>query len=172
MLDTTTYPIPTPMGLMQASIANHKLTELVFVGLPDPEYDNTSHMAPDDYPKLVAEVAKQVNRYFESPHSEWLIDLAHLPTALPYQLGGTPLYQAIWRAMQTIPLGETRTYGEVAAMIGTGPRVVGSACRTNAFALMIPCHRVVASNGIGGYYGKTPEGISLKSALLDWENQR
>lgn len=171
MHDTTTYPIPTPMGLMQASVANNKLIELVFVGEPDPDYDYESNVAPDDYPKIVADVAKQIQRYFETPHSEWLIDLADPQTNIPYQLGGTPLYQAIWRAMQTIPLGETRTYGEVAAMIGTGPRVVGTACRTNAFALMIPCHRVVASNGLGGYYGKTPEGISLKSALLAWEKQ-
>lgn len=171
MLDTTTYPIPSPLGLMQASVTHHKLTELVFVGLPDTDYTYDSNMAPSDYPKVVADVAKQIQAYFEAPHADWLIDLANPPKDISYQLGGTPLYQAIWRAMQTIPIGETRTYGEVAAMIGTGPRVVGTACRTNAFALMIPCHRVVASNGLGGYYGKTPDGISLKSALLAWEQR-
>ncbi len=170
MLDITTYPISTPMGLMQASIRDGILTELVFIGAVGIDDDNESPMS-DDYPDLIKQVTGQIYHYFEKPHDQWLVDLNDLSTASAYQLGGTPLYQAIWRAMQTIPVGETRTYGEVAAMIGTGPRIVGNACRTNAFALMIPCHRVVASNGLGGYYGKTPTGISIKSALLDWERQ-
>lgn len=165
-----TYPISTPVGLMQAVMANQQLVELAFISSID-ALEDASTVDPATYPKLVADVAKDVQRYFDKPHKDWLVDLSKATKSPQYQLSGTPLYQTIWRVMQTIPSGETRTYGDIAAEVGTGPRVVGSACRTNPFALMIPCHRVVASNGLGGYYGKTAEGISIKQALLAWEQK-
>ena len=64
----------------------------------------------------------------------------------------------IYREVLAIPYGETRTYGEIAKIVGTGPRVVGMAMKRNMTPILIPCHRVVAVNGLGGY---SPD-ISIK----------
>ncbi len=83
---------------------------------------------------------------------------------------GSPFDQQVWHALQAIPYGETRTYGEVARSIGRpqGARAVGRANGRNPIPLVIPCHRVVAAGGrLGGYGG----GLDLKRRLLDLETR-
>jgi len=79
---------------------------------------------------------------------------------------GAP-YAAVYRAVRQIPCAQTRTYAEVGANAGISPRVVGIAMRRNPTPLIVPCHRVVAANGIGGY---TPD-VSLKTDLLELEKK-
>ncbi|MDK2974868.1 MAG: methylated-DNA-[protein]-cysteine S-methyltransferase [Methanofollis sp.] len=81
---------------------------------------------------------------------------------------GDTTYARIYRTVQAIPYGRTATYGEVAAAAGTGPRVVGNAMRANPTPLVVPCHRVVAKGGIGGF---TPS-VEVKQALLSMEARR
>jgi methylated-DNA-[protein]-cysteine S-methyltransferase len=84
---------------------------------------------------------------------------------------GTEFQQRVWRVLQAIPYGETRTYGEIAAELGTSPRAVGNACRRNPIPLIIPCHRVVAAVGTGGFGGETHgRWIRIKRWLLHHEN--
>jgi len=78
------------------------------------------------------------------------------------------VYASIYRAVSKIPYGETRTYGEIAEICETHARVVGTAMARNPTPLIVPCHRVVASNGIGGF---SPD-IEIKNALLKLEKQR
>jgi len=66
---------------------------------------------------------------------------------------GTAFQERVWLALMAIPLGEVRTYGELAKALGSGPRAVAGACRANPWPLLVPCHRVVAANGAGGYCG-------------------
>ena len=76
---------------------------------------------------------------------------------LPVRSQGTPFQQAVWEALANIPAGQTRTYGQVAAMIGKprAARAVGQALNKNPVCIVVPCHRVTAVNGLGGYaYGK------------------
>jgi methylated-DNA-[protein]-cysteine S-methyltransferase len=82
---------------------------------------------------------------------------------------GTAFQRAVWSAMRQIPYGETWTYGQLAAAIGNpkAVRAVGQACHVNPCAPVVPCHRVVASNGLGGYYG----GLDMKRELLDFEKK-
>ena len=90
--------------------------------------------------------------------------------------GGTDFQRKVWREIEKIPLGKTRTYAEIAKAVGSpgAARAVGSACGANPIPLFVPCHRVVASNGIGGYGGSAarawrPAGqdpIAFKRALL------
>ncbi len=80
---------------------------------------------------------------------------------LPVRPRGTAFQQRVWRAMQQIPPGRTRTYGQLAARLGSGARAVGNACRANPVPIVIPCHRVVAANGVGGYGG------AMAGAVLD-----
>jgi len=75
------------------------------------------------------------------------------------------VYGRIYRQVLSIPYGETRTYSDIAQLVGTGPRVVGMAMKRNLTPILVPCHRVVAVNGIGGY---TPD-LSLKKDLLNLE---
>ena len=87
---------------------------------------------------------------------------------LPVRLAGTPFQKQVWRALMRIPYGETRTYGEIAKIIGRpgAARAVGSACHRNPVVLLIPCHRVVGSGGdLTGFAG----GIPVKARLLALE---
>jgi len=74
-------------------------------------------------------------------------------------------YSRIYRAVREIPRGKTTTYGEIARQVGTSPRVVGQAMARNPTPLVIPCHRVVAADGIGGF----SPSVEIKEALLAME---
>lgn len=85
---------------------------------------------------------------------------------------GTPFQQAVWRALRRIPYGKTVTYGELARRIGRprGARAVGQAVGSNPVGILVPCHRVVATNGLGGWSGGG--GLNGKRALLALEGAR
>jgi methylated-DNA-[protein]-cysteine S-methyltransferase len=81
---------------------------------------------------------------------------------LPVVIEGSDLQKAVWRAMCAIPRGKTRTYGELARELGTDAREIGQACGDNRLPLVIPCHRIVAANGIGGF-GHATGGYLLEA---------
>lgn len=91
--------------------------------------------------------------------------------SLPIQLKGTAFQQRVWQALQEIPCGETRTYGQLAAQLKTSARAVGSACARNPLPILFPCHRVVAAHGhLGGFnHQTTGPMLALKQALLAHE---
>lgn len=87
---------------------------------------------------------------------------------LPLDIRGTAFQQQVWRALQQIPVGQTRNYAELAAQLGSHPRAVARACASNPLGLLVPCHRVIASNGsLSGYRW----GLARKAALLDAERE-
>ena len=89
---------------------------------------------------------------------------------LPYKLTGTDFQLKVWGALINIPYGETRSYKEIAAAIGSpnASRAIGGANNKNPIAIVIPCHRVIGSNGkLIGYAG----GIDMKTALLELERK-
>lgn len=90
---------------------------------------------------------------------------------LPLQLAGTHHRLAVWEAMQRIPAGATRSYGELARELRSSARAVGGACGANPIPLVVPCHRVVASTGLGGFMGAREPGFELgiKRWLLEHE---
>jgi methylated-DNA-[protein]-cysteine S-methyltransferase len=91
---------------------------------------------------LAARAAKQLERYREDPDTTF---------DLPLLIDGSPLERGVWDAMCAIPRGRTRTYGE----LGADPRAIGQACGDNRLPIVIPCHRVVAADGIGGFAHST-----------------
>jgi methylated-DNA-[protein]-cysteine S-methyltransferase len=108
---------------------------------------------------LLLEAKRQLERYFDGA-------LRHFD--LPLAPSGTPFRQKVWDAMQEIPAGETRSYGELAAAVGSAARAVGGACGANPIPVIIPCHRVLAAAGaLGGYSGDG--GLDTKVALLRLE---
>lgn len=108
---------------------------------------------------LLREAIKQLNAYFDAKLTAF--DLPLLPT-------GTDFQRRVWRHMAKIPYGKVRTYGALAAALGSGARPVGTACGRNPIPIIIPCHRVVAGAGLGGYSGA--HGLETKLALLTLEN--
>ena len=101
---------------------------------------------------IAATIARQFSAYFRDPRCGF---------RLPVALQGTPFQRRVWQALRRIPVGETRSYGELAALLGTGARAVGNACRRNPLSIIVPCHRVVGAAGVGGYAGQTAAGRTL-----------
>ncbi len=100
-----------------------------------------------------------------------MIDTGRVDGDIPLDLVGTPFQRRVWAELRSIPAGETATYADVAARIGrpSATRAVANACAGNHAAVVVPCHRVVRSDGgLGGYRW----GIERKQALLDAEHVR
>ena len=113
---------------------------------------------------LAAEVVRQLRRYFTDGNAGF---------TLPLRLSGTDFQRAVWERLQAIPPGSIRTYGEIARELHTSPRAVGNACHANPVPIIIPCHRVVSVNGIGGYGGATSgKRLEIKRWLLEHEGVR
>ncbi|HEX7557985.1 MAG TPA: methylated-DNA--[protein]-cysteine S-methyltransferase [Usitatibacter sp.] len=105
----------------------------------------------------------QIQSYLENPRFEF---------DLPLKLAATRHRLDVWEAMQRIPAGATRTYGELAKEIGSSARAVGGACGANPIPVVVPCHRVIgAGRSIGGFMGASAEGFELgiKRWLLEHE---
>lgn len=121
------------------------------------------HKQPLQAPQnLVAgQVVQQLERYFDNPR--WQFEL-------PLDLFGTPFQQRLWRSLCSVPAGKTDTYGHLARELHSGAQAVGQACRRNPVPVIVPCHRVVSQNGIGGYAGEIDgEKMRIKKALLAHE---
>ncbi len=107
---------------------------------------------------LLVEARRQLHAYFDGELQ--VFDLALSPAGTPYQ-------RKVWQALCAIPTGTTRTYAEIARMVGGSPRAVGGANGRNPIPIIIPCHRVVATTGLGGYSGG--DGLPTKRFLLALE---
>jgi methylated-DNA-[protein]-cysteine S-methyltransferase len=106
---------------------------------------------------LAERAARQLERYRDDPDT---------PFDLPLLIEGTPLQRRVWEAMCAIPRGETRTYGAIAQQIGETDyktlRAIGQACGDNRLPIVIPCHRVVAADGLGGF-AHSSEGYLIEA---------
>lgn len=90
---------------------------------------------------------------------------------VPLMTRGSEFQQKVWSELETIPAGQTRTYGEIARKVGSSPRAIGGACRRNPVAVIVPCHRVISSSGAGGYAGDTAgNNMQVKLWLLAHED--
>jgi methylated-DNA-[protein]-cysteine S-methyltransferase len=88
---------------------------------------------------------------------------------LPYLTGGTLFQQRVWKAIAEIPAGEALSYSQLAQCVNSGPRAVANVCGANRVPLLVPCHRVVAKNGLGGFMQGNPHGLAIKQWLLAHE---
>jgi methylated-DNA-[protein]-cysteine S-methyltransferase len=100
----------------------------------------------------------QLQAYLEDPRFEF---------DLPLRLSGTRHRLAVWEAMQRIPAGRTRTYGELATELHSSARAVGGACGANPIPVVVPCHRIVAAGGaLGGFMGE--RGAGFETGIKRW----
>jgi O-6-methylguanine DNA methyltransferase len=142
---------------------------LRFLGLPTSSYDAALRRIRRDYPNAalapddvaLLEIAAQVRSYLAGNLRIFSVDLD--------LRGHTTFELAVWAAADRIPYGDTRTYGWIAAQVGGGPgaaQAVGAALGDNPIPLIIPCHRVLGSDGsLHGFAG----GLEMKARLLDLE---
>lgn len=150
-MNRTQALIETPMGTVGVTVEDGLLTAV------DLEPEALESGCGD----LPAAVLDQVAGYFADGSKGF---------DLPLEPAGTAFQQSVWRALQTIPAGETVTYGQLARRLGTSARAVGGACRANPCPIVVPCHRVVARNGLGGFAGDTSgRKLAVKRWLLRHE---
>jgi len=102
---------------------------------------------------LAEKAAQQLEAYKRNPDSAF---------DLPVAVEGSALQKAVWQAMCAIPRGSTRTYGDLARELGADPRDIGQCCGDNRLPIVIPCHRVVAADGLGGF-GHATSGYLLEA---------
>lgn len=113
---------------------------------------------PGERTTLLDEACRQLTAYFAGAwRGPFDLPLAFLPG----------LAGQVQRAMCAIPMGETRTYGDLAKVLGAPPQAIGQACGANPIPILIPCHRILSSTGLGGF--SAPGGIETKVALLKHE---
>jgi len=147
--------IPAPFGALGVRMVSGRLTGLEFLPVGAPL------RKPMD--EAMAKVCRQLSEYLIDPSAS--LDI-------PLQLHGTSFQQRVWQALQAIPCGTTQTYSELAMRVGSGARAVANACGANPVALVIPCHRVVAKHGLGGFMqGRVSESLLIKEWLLRHERR-
>ena len=150
--------VQAPFGAVGIRTESGALRELVY--LPA----HFAEKAPTDI--LSEQAARQIERYFGEPDFQFDLPLAG---------AGTLFQQKVWAAIRSIPRGEVLTYGQVARMIQSAPRAVGQACGANWFPLVIPCHRVIGSNGLGGFANQDDANgfhLGVKRWLLTHEGAK
>lgn len=142
----------SPVGKLKICIQNELLKQVVL---------NSVESAGKPRTQLGRMVLQQFESFFRSAGNAF--DLPVYPQGTEYQ-------QKVWNCLNHIPPGETMTYGEIAAQLGSSARAVGNACRQNPIPIVVPCHRVIAASGLGGFAGqKGGTYAKIKRHLLQHE---
>ncbi|MDR9396933.1 methylated-DNA--[protein]-cysteine S-methyltransferase [Pontimonas sp.] len=162
---TASLTMPSPLGTLTLHATDHAVIGLEIGHASDtgstPSHASTPHNLA--HPVLAAAKA-QLEEYFAGTRHTFDV---------PVSMKGTPFQEAVWSALESIPYGETASYGQLAQRVGRpgAARAVGGAVGGNPVPIIVPCHRVMGSTGkITGYSGG--DGIATKKALLAHENTR
>ena len=148
--------LPAPFAALGVVTAQNHLTAIDFLPVATPA------QAPQD--ELTCEVCRQLELYLRDPHHCF---------ELPLALSGTAFQRRVWESIARIPAGASLSYAALARQLGSGARAVANACGANALPVVIPCHRVVASNGIGGFLrGCDTASLDIKQWLLNHERSQ
>jgi methylated-DNA-[protein]-cysteine S-methyltransferase len=146
--------IDTPIGKLGICIEDNSITQVNFLS-------PSAALIPPTSP-LSKKVVAQINHYFSDPNTVF---------DLPLHFNGTPFQHRVWQYLAKMAPGTTITYGELAKLLRTSARAIGNACRHNPIPLIVPCHRVLAKNSVGGFMGqKTGKFTNIKRHLLTHES--
>jgi methylated-DNA-[protein]-cysteine S-methyltransferase len=155
-LETYQAKLATPFAVLGIRTVGELLTDIEY--LPR----GVATLAPLN--KLAEQVCRQLEHYIDDPHYHF---------SVPFDYRGTEFQCRVWREIAKISVGKTNTYKELAQRLKSAPRPVGGACGKNRLPLLIPCHRVLASNGIGGFmHARAGDPITIKKWLLAHEGIR
>jgi methylated-DNA-[protein]-cysteine S-methyltransferase len=150
--------INTPVGRLKLVASDRRLAAILWPD-EDPRRVRLGLLVEDEDHPILIETERQLGGYFAGT-------LTHFTVPLDFQ--GTAFQKSVWRALLTIPFGETRSYGEIARQIGkpNAARAVGAANGRNPISIIAPCHRLLGSNGdLTGFAG----GLAVKEHLLRME---
>ena len=159
---TTQYQamINAPFGLIAIAMKGNQLA--IDLLLKSPSRENLQQYHPEVINNpIVKQAHEQILQYLKQPATQFARSL--------HQQQGTSFQQRVWQAIADIPVGQTASYGQIARKIDSGSRAVANACGANSIPLIIPCHRVVAQNGIGGFMQGNEDGLLIKRWLLAHE---
>ncbi len=151
----------SPVGTLKL-VGNEAGLAAILWEADDPRRVRLSVEAEDGTHPVLLETERQLNEYFGGKRKSFSLDLV---------FAGTEFQRSVWRALLTIPFGETRTYGQIAKQVGNARavRAVGAANGKNPIAIVTPCHRVIGSTGkLTGFAG----GLEAKARLLALESGR
>jgi methylated-DNA-[protein]-cysteine S-methyltransferase len=152
--------INAPFGVVAIALQGNQLA--IDLLLESPSQENLQFYHPTAIKNsIVKQAYEQIQQYLKQPATQFQPSL--------HRQQGTAFQQRVWQAIAAIPLGQTASYGQIASQIGSGPRAVANACGANNIPLIIPCHRVVAQNGIGGFMQGKENGLLVKRWLLAHE---
>ena len=144
-----TISFNTKFGWISGMEENGKITEIKFL--------KTKNVGKS---LILKKLKKMINKYFSKQETSF---------NLPLEIKGSLLQKKIWKELIKIPYGKTKSYGEIAKIVKTSPRYVGNVCGQNKHLLVVPCHRVIRTDGsLGGFSSRG--GLSLKKRLLSMEN--
>ena len=154
MLENYQAKYPTPFAVLGIRTVGERLTDIEY--LPP----GVATLAP--LTSLAEKVCRQIGRYLDDPEFRF---------SLPFEFIGTPFQCKVWQVICKIQSGRTLTYIDIARKFATAPRPVGGACGANRIPIVIPCHRVVGRNGLGGFM-KARDGfpLDIKRWLLQHED--
>jgi methylated-DNA-[protein]-cysteine S-methyltransferase len=153
MLDAFSARLPAPFAVLGIRTRGERLMGIDYLPL------QAATLRPVD--AFSAEVCRQLVGYLSDP--EFKFDL-------PFDGPGTEYQQRVWGAVRRIGCGSTMSYLQLAQQIGSAPRPVGTACGANRIPLLIPCHRVVGSSGLGGFmHSRKGKPLEIKRWLLRHE---
>lgn len=144
----------SPIGVIEIEGSDSAIYGINFV-----ERDEIIHIPQRDTPQVLVECAKQLQEYFIGERHDF---------SFPYEFEGTDFQQAVWQALPSVTYGETASYKDIAVAINNekAVRAVGSANGKNNISIVVPCHRIIGSNGtLTGYGG----GMWRKEWLLQHE---
>jgi|BEDMetMinimDraft_2_1075160.scaffolds.fasta_scaffold05929_2 methylated-DNA-[protein]-cysteine S-methyltransferase len=151
--------LETPVGPLVIGAEGEAVVALEWGGCAE-EAEETAEKREAERSPVLAAARAALEAYFAGRSGRF---------ALPLAPRGTAFQLRVWQALRTIPPGEVLTYGALARRLGTSPRAVGQANAANPLPIFIPCHRVVAESGLGGYSGGG--GLATKSWLLEHERR-
>ena len=138
----------TKFGWISAIEENGKITEIKFL--------KTKNVGKS---LILKKLKKMINKYFSKQKTSF---------NLPLEINGSLLQKKIWKELIKIPYGKTKSYGDIAKIVKTSPRYVGNVCGQNKHLLVVPCHRVIRTDGsLGGF--SSSGGLGLKKRLLNLE---
>ena len=153
MLESFHARYPAPFAVLGIRTIGERVTDI--------EYLPRGAATLEPLNALAARACRQIERYLEDP--DFVFDL-------PFEYCGTAFQCRVWRQIAAIPRGRTLTYNDVAKALKTAPRPVGGACGANRLPIIIPCHRVLGANGIGGFMrGRGADALEIKRWLLRHE---
>lgn len=172
-IESRVYRLVTPLGAWTAAFTDAGLRELRLPGTVRKEGRHPGQgrgsFSTGSYPSLTDQEGTAGKRLTETLVARWAGQRIDLPWDAFDLSGRPPFFVRAWRALHRIPFGEVRTYGQIARAAGSpdAVRAAGQACGANPILLFIPCHRVVASNGPGGFGA----GLDWKRRLLELEGR-